>query len=140
MLDKPYDFAVIFGIFALVVVTIGFGIESVMTNTNASVGDTSFFTNVKLRVNGTDGLVATSQTMSNSIRGETSAGTTPSEEGLLVKGFNSLLSLGATFEIFSDSMADASAAIGIHPIYWTVILGVLLVIFAVTLYTWLRAR
>lgn len=138
-ITKPSDIAVIFAIFALVVVTVGFGVQSVVDNQDVEA-NTSFYSNVKVRVTGEEGLKGAADDLSEGLEGQAGGSDTPSEEGILIGGFNSIRKLGKTFGIMKDSLGEGTTALGLDPIYWVLFTSVLLISFAVVMYTWLRGR
>ena len=139
MLDKPYDLAVMFGIFALIVITVGFGVTNINTFTN-STHDESFFTNVENNVTSAKGLKGASDSSGTGLAGEVGSSETITQDSFIAKGFQSLLTLGQTWNLVESSMDEATDTLGINPIYITIITSILLIAFAVTLYTWLRGN
>lgn len=138
-ISKPQDIVIIFALFALVVVTVGFGISSVENNQNVTV-DTSFYENVHNRVNSTNGLKGTADSVSSGLIGQEGSTEETSESGILVKGFNSLLAVGKAYKITDTSINEATGLLGIDPIYWIIFSSVLLISFAVVMYSWIRGR
>lgn len=138
-ISKPSDIAIIFAVFALVIVTIGFGVQSVIDNQNVSVNN-SFYSNVKLRVTDTNGLKGTANDLSTGLAGQEGSSNEPSEESILVAGFNSIRKLGKTYRIMGDSLSEGGQILGIDPIYWVIFTSTLLISFGVVMYTWLRGR
>ena len=138
-ISRPQDIAIIFAILAGVVITIGFGIESINARQNATI-DTSYFDAVYGRVNSSTGLKGSADTVSGGLIGEEGASTDTSEEGILVKGFNSILALGKTYKAASDSLSTGTGWLGIDPIYWILFTSVMLLSFGVVMYTWIRGR
>jgi len=137
MLEKPYDILVIFAIFALVVVTIGTAMGDINLLTNTT-HNTSFYTTVDNRISNEDGFSAVTTDSAESIVGEEGAGDQATQEGFLLKGFNSLLKLGKSWGILEKTANEVVEEIPIDPIYITLILGLLLVSFAVVVYTYIR--
>ena len=88
-MTRPLDIAMIFGIFALVIVTMGFGIESVMDFQNYE-GDDSFFKNVSSRVSGAEGLKGSADASTTALTGQEGASDLPSQDGIVLQGFNSI--------------------------------------------------
>lgn len=143
MLKNPYDIVIIFAIIALVVVTVGFGIESV-DELGANVGNTQnqeFFTNVASDVNASTGLKGTSDEATDVIDPTDNPLTAEAtEEGIITQGLQSLRSIGGTYKSVEKVMKDGTGQIGINPIYWTVIASTLIIIMFVLIYTWARGR
>jgi hypothetical protein len=136
-ITKPNDIAVIFAIFALVIVTVGFGVTSIIDQ-QQTVVDNSYFTSVQVGVTGEEGLKGAADSMSTGLSGTAGTSNTPSTDNILVSGFNSMLRLGKTFRVMSDSLMTGTTILGIDPIYWMMFTSVLLISFAVVMYTWLR--
>lgn len=138
-ISSPRDVAIIFAVFALVIITVGFGVQSVIDNQDVEVNN-SFYNNVKLRVTDASGLKGTADDMSSGLAGQEGSSNDPSEESLLVAGFNSIRKLGKTFKIMENSLSEGTGILGIDSIYWVIFTSVLLISFAVVMYTWLRGR
>lgn len=139
MFNRPYDLAVIFAIFALVVVTFGFFIDGVNDYYDED-GDTSYFETVESTVTDSTGLKGAADDMSEGITGEEGASEDTSEEGIIIRGFKSVLKLGKTFTGMLDALDEGLTAIGVDPIYLTIVGSTLLIIFGVVLYTWIRGN
>lgn len=139
MLNKPYDLAVIFAIIAVIVVTIGFGVNSVITDFGVDA-DTTYFDNVESQVTSSTGLKGTSDDASEGITGDEGATEDASEDSILVGAFKSLLKLGQTYKLVEDSMDEGFAEIGIDPIYIIIVMSTVIIIFAVTLYSFFTGR
>lgn len=137
--DKPFDLAIVFGIFALVVVTALFGLESVSSKQGIE-GNTSFFTAVENNINSNNGLHGTAADLSSGVTGQEEAGTTVSEDSLLTDAFNRMRDLGKTWLIVEDSLDELTKVLPIDPIYILTVTSMLLIAFVVVLYTWLRGR
>lgn len=138
-ISKPSDIAIIFAIFAMVIITVGFGVQSVIDNQNVVV-DNSFYTNTQLKVSGEEGLKGTADDLSGGITGQVGSSNTPSEESILVGGFNSIRKLGKTYKAMTDSMTEGGQILGVDPIYWVIFASTLLIVFAVVMYTWIRGK
>lgn len=139
-ISRPQDIVVIFAIFALVIVTVGFGIASVVQEQDVET-DQSFFTNVYNNTIGSDGLKGTADSVSQGLVGTEGVSQDTSEGSILVRGFNSILSIGKTYRITSEALNEGSVKwLGIDPIYWLIYTSVLLVSFGVVMYTWIRGR
>ncbi len=138
-ISKPTDMAIIFAIFALVVVTFGFGITSVESNQNYT-GDTTFFTNVSARVQTADGFKGSADEVSEGLVGQEGASNLPSEEGILVQGFNAVRQIGQNFQIMSASLNDAGIFLGIPTFYIVIFTGVLVFAFAVVMFSFIFRR
>lgn len=141
MLKSPFDIAVVFAIMALVVVTIGFGIESV-EDQGANVNNkSSFFSNVEANVYSSTGLKGTSDEASDVIDPSDNPVTVEAtEEGIITQGLQSLRSVGSTYNSIKSSMSEGTAILGVDPIYYTVVTFTLVIILFVIIYTWARGR
>jgi len=140
VLKSPFDIAVVFAIFALVVVTVGFGIESI-GDSGAVTQNTTFFSNVESDVYASTGLKGTSDEASDVIDPSDEPVTVEAtEEGIITQGLQSLRSVGSTYNSIKSSMSEGTAILGIDPIYYTVITFTLIIILFVIIYTWARGR
>ena len=137
MIDKPYDLAVIFGLFALVVATVGFGIANINDIVTVPHNDT-FFTSVTQNANSSTGLKGSGDIAADGLTG-TDGGEAATQESFILKGINSLLTLGQTFNLVKTSINEGEGALNIPHIYFTIITSLLILAFAVTVYTWIRA-
>lgn len=138
-ISRPQDIAIIFALFALVVITIGFGVQSIEDNQNVTV-DNSFFQNVTYGVESSSGLKGSSDDVSAGLIGQEGASTTPSEESILLTGFNSILKLGKTFKTMSGALMEGVTMLGVPLVYWILFTSIILISFAVVMYTWIRGR
>lgn len=143
MLKTPFDIVIVFGIIALVVITVGFGIESV-EELGADIGseqNQAFFTNIEDDVRSAEGLKGTSDEASDVIDPTDSPVTAEaSEEGIITQGLQSLRSIGGTYKSVEKIMKDGTAQLGIPSIFWEVVAGILIIIIFVLIYTWARGR
>lgn len=138
-ITSPKDIIVFFGLLAVIIVTVGLGIESVNSNQDADV-NTSFYRNVRMTINSEEGLKGTADSLSQGISGQEGASNVPSEEGLIVQGFNSLLTIGKTFKITASATNEASTILGLDPIYWLLFTIVFLGSFAVVTISYLKFK
>lgn len=139
-ISRPQDIVVIFAIFAIVIGTIGFGIASVTQEQDVDVDD-SFFTNVYNNATSSEGLKGTADSVSEGLTGTEGVSQDTSEESILVRGFNSILSIGKTYKITASALNEGSTKwLGIDPFYWIIYTSVMLVSFGVVMYTWIRGR
>lgn len=141
MLKSPFDIAIVFAIMALVVVTIGFGIESV-EKTGANVGNkSSFFSNVKGNVYNSTGLYGTSKEASDVIDPSGQAVTVEAtEENIITQGLQSLRSVGGTYNSVKNVLTQGTSILGLDRVYVSVITFTLIIIIFVIIYTWARGR
>ncbi len=138
-LDKPQDLAWMFIIFALVIVTFGFGLESINKLQDAN-RDTSFFDSVRDNATSERGLKGAADDQEDALSASVGAGDSPTVTNFIVQSFESLRNLGKTFSIVQDSLRTSGGMFGLDTIYWTLIVSGLLISFAAVLYTWLRGR
>lgn len=139
-ISRPQDIVIIFGIFALVVVTLGFGLSSIVQEQDVTA-DQTFFTNVYSNTTSTNGLKGTADSVSDGLVGTEGVSQDTSEESILVRGFNSIISIGKTFKITSNALNEGSVKwLGIDPVYWIIYTSIMLVSFGVVMYTWIRGR
>ena len=144
MLKRPYDIAVILGLLGLVIVTIGFGVQSVIeTNTalNVSQDKLSYFDNAEniLRNNDSTYLKGTSDEATSALSGEEETSDT-SQENFIVSGFNSMLALGKTYKAVEDLADEGTRLVGIPEIYLMVVVSILIIMLMVVTYTWVRGN
>lgn len=141
MLKSPFDIAVVFSIMALVVLTIGFAIESVEEN-GGNVGDkTYFFDNVETNVLNATGLKGTSDEASDVIDpSDNPVLDDPTEENIIQQGLQSLRSVGSTYSSVRQTLSEGTGILGIDAVYYTIIIFTLVIILFVIIYTWARGR
>lgn len=138
MFNKPYDLVWVLAIAGLVVVTMGFGIQSIISNFGGDYGDSLTFVNqtqTMLEGGGAHGLGNTSQVASESLVGQT--GEDASEASFITRGFKSMVSLGDTYHAVTVLMNE-STTLGLNPIYITVIASAIIITLFVVIYTWVR--
>ena len=142
MLKRPFDIAVILGIFGLIIVTIGFGVTSaISTNTalNISEEKLSYFDEAEatLRNNDTTYLKGSTDTATDALSGEEDT-TETSQENFIVSGFNSMLALGKTWKAVESLADEGTRLAGIPEIYLMVVVGIMIIMLMVVIYTWIR--
>ena len=140
MFNKPYDLAYIVGIFGLIIITIGFGITSAVdfgAETNNKVG---FYTGVYNNISSESGFKGSADEATLALTGEAGVSEQITEDSVILNGFQSLISLGKTYKTLESSLTISTGYLGIDPIYWLVITGLILITFAVVLYTWVRGK
>lgn len=138
MFNRPYDLAVMIGLFALALITISLGVASVMDLGVEMDNKVSF-------INDTRSTVGRLETVGGASTGGLSGeeGTNPeetTEDNILKEGFQTLLGLGEVYAETKKSMNKGSSLLGIDPAYWTVGAALIIIIFATVVYTWLRGR
>ena len=132
--NRPSDIVFIFGIFALVMLTVGYGITSVVDKQNIST-DTSYFTNLNGQLNNYQN---TTGTMTGAVTPQEGQSEESSEESILVRGFNSILSMGEIFTLINQNLEAISTKLGIPSAFIIIISGMIIITFAVVTYSWLR--
>lgn len=144
MLKRPFDIAVILCIFGLVIVTVGYGVESVASNNDAlNISDEkmAYFTAADntLRSNDDTYLKGTADQATESLSGEESQ-TETSQENFIVSGFNSMLALGKTYKAVESLADEGTSIVGIPEIYLMSVISVLIIMLMVITYTWVRGN
>lgn len=138
-MNKPSELAVMVGIFSLVIITAGFFISSgALYGGEQSQQVTNYIVSIQNGMNGTNGLISTGTELERGVLStNVSASTSTSGVGdVFVQGWNSLKKLGYSFTITSDALAETNGLFGIDPIYWAIAIGMLLITFAVVMWTW----
>ena len=138
--NKPSDIAIIFGIFGLVVVTGLFGIQSVnfYTNQTANEENIKFYTYVNDNITGEDGLKGAADDTTEALTGKEGFSLTELlTDNFVVRGFNSLVNLGKIFTSSNQALEIGAEQLALDPIYITIIVAILLIVFVVVLWTWL---
>lgn len=139
-MNKPSEFAVMIGIFSLVIITAGFFISSGATH-GGEKGEgpiDEYVSDITYGVNGTNGLSSTGIAIEQGVLStNVSASTSTSGVGdVFVQGWNSLKKLSYSFTIVNEAMSDTGELFGLDPIYWIIISSMLLITFAVVMWTW----
>lgn len=139
-MNKPSELAVMIGIFSLVIITSGLFITSgALYGGDKGTDVDDYLANIRNGMNGTNGLVSTGVELEQGILStNVSASTSTSGVGdVFVQGWNSLKKLSYSFTIVSDAMTESSGMFGIDPIYWYILSGMILITFAVVMWTWI---
>ena len=140
MLDRPQDFVIMFMIVALVVVTAGFGVQSVEYQ-GATTNSVTFFDDVKGDVTSTTGLKGTADEASDVIDPSDQAlQSEVSEENIITEGLQSLRSIGGTLQSTRNAMTESGSILSIDPIYISTVVFTMIIILFVLIYTWARGR
>lgn len=139
MFNKPYDIVVIAALFVAVIATIGFGIEGAITqgavvdsNSRGFFNSTNDFTNASY-FGGT-----TSDASGAIVGAEGSSDESSSILDLINRGLNALLGIGKTYSYTKESLNQAQSVLPIPDIYITLVIGTLIIILMVIIYTWAR--
>ena len=139
MLDKPYDFAVIVGIGAIVVALVGMGLTDIQNKGVTQQSD--FFTEIGNTYESANqtGLKYTSAELSGSLSEGDSGEQT--DDSFLVRAGKALLKLGGSFKSFSNAVSASGKAIPGFPVGLAAIfVSVLVIVFAVTIISWWRGK
>lgn len=135
--DRPSDLVVMVGIFLIIMTTVGIGIMSVEERQNVTIDSQtqSYITTVN---GGVVSVKNTSDDISESLIGQSGSGTEPTEEGIITRSFNSILTIGRSFTVVEENLGALSAMFGIPTSLITIVLAMLLVVFGVVTYSWFR--
>lgn len=133
--NKPSDIALMFGVFALVLITVGFGIDSIAVNQNVTA-NTNVITYVQLGVNSS--LNQSAVAVTGSLINTPGLTDTTSQENIFVRGFNSVLNIGSILDTMITNIQQFGAEFGINAIYFNIAIAILIITFAVITYTWFR--
>jgi hypothetical protein len=141
--DKPSDLAIIVGIIGMVIIVGLLGVQSInQTHTHNASAETDFFTSGQDALLGSTGLEGAGSDITDALGSESGDATTTSEESIVQAGFNSMLDLGKTFNalkaMLSDEQGSLQSEIGINPALVTMLLSMIIIVFGVVIYTWLR--
>ena len=140
MLDKPYDFAVIVGIGAILVALMGMGLSDVQKK-DPTIGSSDFFTDIGNTYESANqtGLIYTGTELSGSLSEGDSGEQT--DDSFLVRAGKALLKLGGSFKSFSNAVSASGKAIPGFPVGLAAIfVSVLVIVFAVTIISWWRGK
>ena len=74
------------------------------------------------------------------LTGQEGASELPSEDNIVLQGFNSIRQLGANFQIMLAGMTQGFSILGIDPVYLIIFTSMLLIAFAVVMLNVLRGR
>jgi hypothetical protein len=136
--NRPTDMAFIFAIFAMVMITVGYGVTSVMNQQNASIdSDAQNYFN-KLKNNDLQAFGNNTNDINNALVAQEGQSDSPTEENILVRGFNSMLSIGRSFTLVTESLDYIATKTGIPDEFVVIIGGLLIMTLAVVTYSWLR--
>lgn len=133
---KPSDIAMIFGIFALVTITVGFGIQSVVSRQNQTAQYAPLYTTVEEGVS--TSYTDTTNQMTDIVTNPAGASETPSQDNIIVRGYNSVIGLGNVVKLVMDTIESFFDALGLNIAYVRITIGMIIVVFAVVTYTWFR--
>lgn len=133
-IDRPSDIAIIVGVGLLVILTIGLGITSIQQNQGVTETSTVF--------RNANGSVSTYTNVSNTAGGALTnspgASDNPSETNIATASFNAILGLGGMISQSINLMSDFQDALGIPDYFVTILVSIIIVVFAVVTYSWFR--
>lgn len=135
--DRPSDLVVMAGIFLIIMTMVGIGIMSVEDRQNATI-DTQTQNYLTTINGGVLSVKNTSDDISESLIGQTGSGTEPTEEGIITKSFNSILTIGRSFTVIQENLELMTSMFGIPSSIITIVLAMILVVFGVVTYSWFR--
>ena len=133
--NRPSDIFFIFGIFALVMIVVGYGVSSVVTQQNATNVDQTYFTGLQSTVRTTEN---TTSNINNALQSQTGQSETPNQENILIRGFYSILDLGQIASNITDNIGKLTNILHIPDEFKIIMIGLIVVTFAVVTYSWLR--
>ena len=137
MIDKPTDIVMILVVAGMVLFTVGLGVASINEKQSAAVNDT-YYRNVQARINDPNGLAGTSNNMTDALANSGDSSDEQSQANFIVRGFNSILKIGQLTSVLSDTFDEGAREVGLDPTYITLIVGGLLTIFAIVIFSWVR--
>jgi len=137
MLSKPQDLAVMFGIFALVIVTVGFALTDINSMVTTDYNNT-YFSTIEERVESETGLQGAKDNSAEGLTGEEGSSEEASETGIILQGIKSLRTLGQTWAIVQESADESIDSLSLNPIYLTIIIALITISFAVVIYAYIR--
>lgn len=139
LFNNPTDVVVLFSIFALVIVTVGFAITDIESQ-GVSTGDTTLFTQVESNVNSGDGLKGSADQASDVIDPSDEQSPDSNEESLITQGLQSLKQIGSSFQAFRSALTSMQISLGIPSVLIDIVIYTLIVAFFVVIYAWFRGK
>ena len=133
--NRPSDLMVLFGIFALVIITFGFGVQSVIENYGGNSSDDDYFVSIESKM---PSYRSNSINVTDGLHGTVGQSEEQTVDSVALQVWNSVRSVERTYDLFVNSTSTASAKLRLDPVYVNVMLTILLVVFAIVLYTWFR--
>ena len=136
--DKPSDLFVMVGVFVIVLLVGTLGVISVQTNQNATLDPRLTATLSLVNQSAAGNLSSVSSQVNDALTEDTSAGDSPAVDNIIVRSWNALKSLGESYTVAVENTEDVSRIFGIDDRITTVALGILISIFAVIMYAYIR--
>ena len=135
--DKPSDLFVMVGVFVIVLLVATLGIESIKTQGNASIGE-NLSRSIFIVNQSVGNLSQTVSTINDALIDDSGAADSPTSDSIIVKSWNALKSLGQSFTTAEKATNDAARLFGIDTRIVGLALGILLTLFAVIMYAYIR--
>ena len=132
---KPSDIAVILGIGLLVILTVTLGVESVQNKQNVTQTNSVFTTAASTSLTTFQNTSNTASGALTTSPGQTEANT---ETNIYVASFDAILSLGEMISSSINLLTEFTKSLNLPTYFITIIMGIILVIFAVITYSWFR--
>lgn len=129
--NRPSDIAAILGIFALVVITAGYLLNSVTAGTENQLVSTT-----RANVLGVEGLQGTAGNMTTGLQRPT--GQDVNTENIEVSALDSILGLGRTVTGAINTTETAAAAAYVPNEFVRIVVAVLVITFAVIVFSWFK--
>ena len=132
--NRPSDIAIILGIGILVLITFGYGMASVSELQGIGSNNTVFTS----ASNSIGSYQNTSNSASAGLASSSGVSETPNQDSIGTASFNAILSLGRMVSDSIGLLSDITTKFFIPKEFLVVIIGLLLVVFAVVTYSWFR--
>lgn len=131
---RPSDMAIIVGVGMLVILTFSLGISSV-NDQYGQTGSSPVFTSANQELGS---FRNTSNAASEGLATSSGQSESPSFDNIAVASFNAILDLGGMVSTSITLLNEAADALHIPSYFLVIVIGILLVVFAVVTYSWVR--
>lgn len=135
--DKPSDLFAMVGVFVIVLLVATLGIQSLQAQDNSTIGE-NFSETVQLINQSVGNLTNSYIGVNDALIDQSGAGDTTTSESIIVRSWNALKNLGESYSVATQTTDDAARLFGIDTRLISLSLGILLVIFAVIMYAYIR--
>lgn len=135
MIERPQDIAIIFGIAALVVTTMGIGFIDVQERMT-SPENTTFFTNMEEYATSSDYYKGATDDSTSAMSNNQDTGGT--SDSFIVQMGLALFKLGKIWSAMKGALNSAIAELNIPPSIIAIVLGMVIISLAVTIYAYWR--
>jgi hypothetical protein len=136
-MKSPADIVIIFSIMAVIMITVGLGIDSINNDYGANINNSAFTTlGTQVDQNYKN---ATSE-LSKAVQSESGASDTSTENNIIVKGFNAVLGLGRVVGYVFGNIEYMFGAMGLPSYFATLLIGLIITMFAIITYSWIRGN